>query len=241
LKLASQHFLPAWVLPTLAAAALTGCTVNGVATGPEKYESTVIDRDQSESAHVELNLGAGDLKVSSGTQKFLRAYFTYNVPQLKPNVHYSSTGGIGNLSIDQPESHTHIGHIKYEWDLRLNDELPLDLDVHFGAGEAHLDLGALNLRRVGVEMGVGQINMDLRGAPKHDYTVNIHGGVGEAEVRLPNTVGIEATASGGIGDISVRGLKKEAGHWVNEAFHNPGVKVRVDVQGGIGAIHLIAE
>ena len=241
MKLARRNFLPVWVLPVLAAAALTGCTIGGVATGPEKYESTVIPRDKSESAHVDLNIGAGDLKVSSGTQQFLRAYFTYNVPQFKPKVDYTSTGGIANLRITQPESHAHIGHIKYDWDIRLSDEVPLDLDVHFGAGQAHLDLGALNLRRVAVEMGVGQIQMDLRGAPKHDYTVNIQGGVGEAEVRLPNTVGIEATASGGIGDISVRGLTKEGGRWVNEAYHNPGVKVRVDVQGGVGAIHLIAE
>ena len=90
-------------------------------------------------------------------------------------------------------------------------------------------------------MGVGQMQLDLRGAPKHDYTVSIQGGVGEADIKLPNTVGIEATASGGIGDISVNGLTKEAGRWVNEAFRNPGVKVHVDVKGGIGAIHITAE
>jgi predicted membrane protein len=148
---------------------------------------------------------------------------------------------VGTLAIDQPESHAHIGNNKYEWDLRLNNEIPIELDVHFGAGQAQLDLGSLALRRVNVEMGVGQIQMDLRGAPKHDYTVSVQGGVGEADLKLPNTVGIEASASGGIGDISVRGLTKEAGRWVNEAFHHPGVKVRVDVKGGVGAIHLSAE
>jgi len=224
-----------------AAAAFTGCNISPVPTGPVQYESQVIDRDASQSAHVNLNMGAGDLKVSSGTEKFLRAYFTYNAPQLKPNVHYSTNGGLASLNIDQPESHAHIGHVKYEWDLRLNKEVPLDLDAHFGAGQAQLDLGGLNLRRVGVEMGVGQLSLDLRGAPTHDYSVSIHGGVGEAEIKLPSTVGIEATAEGGIGEISVNGLTKEGGRWVNEALRNPGVKVHLDVHGGIGAIHIRAE
>lgn len=230
------------IAPLLAvAAAFSGCMISNVPTGPVQYESKVIDRDTSESAHVNVNMGAGDLKVSSGTEKLLRAYFTYNVPQFKPDVRYSTSGGVASLTIDEPESHAHMGHVKYEWDLRLNKDVPLDLDVHFGAGQAQLDLGALNLRGVNVQMGVGQMQLDLRGAPKHDYTVSIQGGVGEADIKLPNTVGIEATASGGIGEISVNGLTKEGGRWANEAFRNPGVKVHVDVKGGIGAIHITAE
>ena len=229
------------IAPILAAAAYSGCAISTLPTGPLQYESKAIERDASKSARVSLNIGAGDLKVSSGTQKFLRAYFTYNVPQLKPELRYSSSGGVASLTIDQPESHAHIGHIKYDWDLRFSDELPLDLSVHFGAGHAQLDLGGLDLSRVAIEMGVGQLQMDLRGIPKRDYAVNVQGGVGEADIKLPNNVGIEATASGGIGEINVRGLTKEAGRWVNEAFHRPGVKIRVEVEGGVGAIHLTAE
>ncbi len=46
---------------------------------------------------------------------------------------------------------------RYVWDLRFNDQKPLDLDVNFGAGESRLDLGDLTLRRVNVEMGVGEL------------------------------------------------------------------------------------
>jgi hypothetical protein len=223
------------------AAALSGCAISNQPAGPVQQESRVIERDASESGHVNLKIGAGDLKVSSGTDKFMRAYFTYNVPQWKPDVRYSTSGGVANLDIEQPSSNAHFGNTKYDWDVRLNDQIPIDLDVHFGAGQAQLDLGGLNLRRVNVEMGVGQVQMDLRGAPKHDYNVSVQGGVGEAELKLPKDVGIEATASGGIGEISVRGLNKEGGRWVNDAFKGPGVKLRVQVTGGVGAIHLIAE
>ena len=181
------------------------------------------------------------MKVSSGTQKLMAAYFTYNVPSLKPELRTSTSGGVAQVSVDQPSSRAHFGHMKYEWDLRLSDSVPLDLDVHFGAGEANLDIGSLALRSVSVNMGVGQLQMDLRGTPKRDYTVNVHGGVGEAVVRLPSNVGIEAYASGGIGDISVHGLSKDGGRWVNDAFRGPGPKIRVRVEGGVGQIKLLAE
>jgi hypothetical protein len=228
-------------LAALCALNLLGCVVTRDARGPVRYESHAIDRDASERVRVNLDMGAGDLKVSSGTQKLLQAYFNYNVPDLKPEVRYSTAGGIGDLQVKQPSMHTHFGNMTYDWDLRLSDRVPLDLHVNFGAGQAHLDLGGLDLRSVQLDMGVGQLEMDLRGNPKHDYNVKVSGGVGEATVRLPANVGIDATASGGIGDISVRGLRKQGGHWVNDAYGEPGVKIHVDVEGGIGSIHLIAE
>jgi predicted membrane protein len=98
----------------------------------------------------------------------------------------------------------------------------------------------MTLRRVEVEMGVGELKMDLRGAPKHDYDVNIHGGVGECTIHLPRDAGIYATGSGGIGDIHVEGLRKQGDHWVNDAYDNAKVKIRVEVEGGIGQINLLA-
>jgi len=225
----------------LGALCLWGCVVTQDAKGPTQYESRAVDRDASERVRVKLDMGAGDLKVSSGTQKLLQAYFTYNVPELKPEIHYSAAGGIGDLHVVQPSHGPRIGNMKYEWDLRISDLVPLEMHVNFGAGKAQLDLGSLDLRSVQLDMGVGQLEMDLRGNPKHDYNVKVSGGVGEATIRLPSNIGIEARASGGIGDISARGLRKEGGRWVNDAYSEPGVKIHVDVEGGIGSIRLIAE
>jgi hypothetical protein len=225
----------------IALAGLSACTVGTFATGPVQTDSNVIERAGIESAMLNVNMGAGDLKVSSGTDKLMRAYFTYNVPQLKPIVRNSISGGVANITIDQPEHQAHMGHMKYEWDVRLAKETPLDLSIHTGAGQASLDLGALSLKRLSVDMGVGKLDLDLRGAPKNDYSVSVHGGVGEADIKLPPNVGIEATASGGIGDISVRGLTKDGGRWTNDAFGKPGPKIRLEVSGGVGSIHISAE
>ena len=229
-------------LPLLAAALCLSSCVIYTATGPERHDSRTIELDASERVRVDLNMGAGNLIIGGGARKLLNAGFTYNVPSWRPEVRYSSTGTHGDLTIRQPgQGHAQIGHTRYEWDLTLNDGVPMDLSLHFGAGEARLDLGSLSLRSVEVHMGVGKLDMDLRGNPKHNYDVSIRGGVGEATVRLPAGVGVYAEGSGGIGEIRTQGLRREGGHWVNDAYQDSKVRIHVDVHGGIGEIRLIGD
>jgi hypothetical protein len=229
-------------LPILAAAlGLSSCVID-TATGPVRHDSRSIERDASERVRVDLNMGAGNLIVGGGAQKLLNADFTYNVASWRPEVRYTSTGTHGDLTIRQSgQGHAHMGHLNYAWDLALNNQVPMDLTLHFGAGEAQLDLGSLSLRSVEVDMGVGKLEMDLRGNPKHNYDVRIRGGIGEATVRLPAGVGVYAEGAGGIGEIKTQGLRREGGHWINDAYEDSKVRIHLDIHGGIGSIRLIAD
>ncbi len=225
---------------------LTGCVIDNVQTGPVQHETTSVPLDKSEMVRVELRMGAGDLKIRGGSAQLVDAGFTYNTPGWKPEIRYEGGGFRGRLSIEQPgREHRHFGntgfgHTKYEWDLRLNNDVPLSLNLQFGAGTAELDLGSLSLEGVNVEMGVGKLNLDLKGDPKKDYQVRVHGGVGDATIYLPESAGVVAEAHGGIGSINARGLHKRGGRYVNDAYENHAkVNVRLDINGGIGAIHLI--
>jgi hypothetical protein len=229
-----------YLLP-IALAGVTGCAFH-TASGPVQYASESVDLDDAAQVRVELNMGAGELRVSDGAQKLVRADFSYNVPSWKPEVRYTRDGNRGVLRINQPgNNHGTIGNTRYRWDLQLSNKVPMDVAVQFGAGEARLDLGSLMLRGVEVNIGVGKIDLDLRGKTRHSYNVSLHGGVGQATVRLPADAAIYAEAHGGIGSINVRGMRHEGGHWVREASDNSDNKIRIDVNGGIGEIRLIAE
>lgn len=228
-------------LIAVAAMALGGCEINVEHTGPDRIENQSIDLDKSEMVRVELKMGAGELHLDGGAAKLMEAEFTYNVPSWKPIVKYDSTGFRGNLLVEQA-GHAHAGsHSNYRWNIRLNDKVPMDVNTELGAGEARLNLGTLDLRSVRVNMGVGEMRLDLRGKPSRDYTVEIHGGVGQANVYLPREAGIIANATGGIGNISVTGLEKRGGLWINPAHENAAVTIHVDIHGGVGEIHLVAD
>ena len=228
-------------VPVLGAVwALTGCGGVVHQSGPPQHEFVSFEREGVELARVHLKMGAGEMRVSGGSDKLARADFEFSNPDWKPQVSYAA----GTLRISQPEgSHksVNLGNNKYDWDIRLHREVPMEMNIELGAGEAKLDLGKLMLRRVDIDLGVGSVDLDLRGEPKQDYSVKIRGGVGEATVRLPTGVGVYAEARGGIGDISATGLAHDGDRYYNNQYKKSPVTVRLDVQGGVGSIKLIGE
>jgi len=220
--------------------ALSGCHAGSGAVAETRHETNSVDIGKVDTARVEINMNAGELHVKSGTPKLLEADFAYNVPEWKPVVDYRTNQSRGDLTISQPESSgVSFRNTVYTWELKLTDQLPLDITAKLGAGEANLELGRMNLQNVAVNMGAGSLKVDLRGEPMRDYSVRIQGGVGEATVYLPRDAGISATAAGGIGEIQTNGLEKRDGVWINPERIQAPVTVHLDVKGGVGQIHLV--
>ena len=217
---------------------LGACGFEQTVTGPERNDPIHLDAEGIERANVELDMGAGQMKLHGGAAKMLDGEFTYNVDAWKPIVSHSKNGAHATVTIKQPENVRGGGNKHNVWDLELNDHVLTDLAINFGAGQAQLDLGSLLLRSLAVHMGVGQVQLDLRGEPKHDYDVKIEGGIGQATVHLPQGVGIWAEAHGGIGSVTITGLEKHGDHWENDLYGKAKVTVKLQVNGGIGEIRI---
>jgi hypothetical protein len=215
------------MLLTVGILLLAGCG-NDVRLGPMEHDTKVLDLDKSEMTRVEIKMGAGELRLAGGASN----------PGSKPQVEYHSTGVRSDIDVHPSGT---VQHGESKWDMRFNDSVGMDLVVKMGAGEAHLNLGSLNLRSVAFDLGAGEVDADLRGHPKRSYDVRINGGVGQATIHLPRSVGISATAVGGIGEVNVSGLEKRNDRWINPGHENDPVNIRLDVKGGIGQIDVIAE
>ncbi len=229
-------------LPALAASMLliTSCQFDNTPAGPTRETSIHIDRGSTERANVDLNMAAGEMVVRGGAAKLVEGRFEFNVPSWEPKVDSSNDGSQATIKISQPQNAHLGGRRHYVWDLQLNDDVLLDLNINCGAGQAKLTLGDLDLRNVEVHMGAGQVDLDLRGKPTRDYEVNVSGGVGQATVHLPEDVGIWAEAHGGLGSITVTGLDKKDNHWENSLYNKSKVNIRLKVEGGIGEIRIVS-
>jgi hypothetical protein len=225
---------------TLSFGLLSGCVSDFDARGPLQTDTRSVELDKSEFVTVELRMGAGELSVRGGSPKLMDGEFSFRRLATRPTIHYDASNSRGHLRVEEP-SGVHTGNSRYRWDLRFNDDKPLDLEVDLGAGAGQLELGSLNLRGVDIHMGVGDLRLDLRGTPKNDYRVSMRGGVGHATVYLPQGVGVVADAQGGIGGITAGGLEKRGGEYVNQAYGRAKTTVRLEIRGGIGAIDLIGD
>jgi hypothetical protein len=211
----------------------------GERPGNLRTESESIELGAAKSAQVEIKIGVGELRVNGGAKKLLEADFLYNIARWKPQVTYGVSGNQAKLVVKQPgNTGNPWGNVRNEWNLRLSDDVPLDLRVELGVGKSRLEIGSLSLTGLNIQTGVGEVLVDLTGDWKKDLDARIEGGIGELTLRLPNHIGLRIEAEKGIGSIRATGLKKEDNVYVNNAFGKSEVTLRLRIQAGIGEINL---
>jgi hypothetical protein len=221
---------------------VAGC----VRPGKTETYSRSVELGGASSARVDLQMGVGELNLTGGSSNLLDADFIYNIAGWKPDVTYKVTEGKGLLTVRQPDSGSRFlvddtNDVRYEWDLKLNDSVPMDLNVKLGVGTSNVDLHTLSLKTLDLNVGVGDSTIDLTGTPRTDVDAKIKGGVGKATIKLPSQVGVRVAAKGGLGNIDTRGLTKDGSYYVNDAYGKSDVTVDITVEGGIGDINLEVE
>lgn len=221
-------------------AGLTACGGSGDPIGALELLERKVARGAATDVDVQITMHAGDLLVTSGAEGLLEGRFRFRGEAGRPDLRYDDSPARGKLRL-RPTRETGDASVA-RWDLRLAEKLPLDLNVHMGAGRAQLELGALDLRGVTVHGGAGDLMLDLRGRPERDYDVELHGGVGRMRIYLPGRAAVRAQVSGGIGGVETEGGWVKSGREYRSANYGTG-RPRIDlrVHGGIGTIKLIAD
>jgi N-terminal domain of toast_rack, DUF2154 len=207
------------------------------------HNTSSVDLQGANSVIATLEFGAGEVDLVGGAQHLMDGDFSYPEYQGSPHVNYYVSGSTGNLSVrEQGVSGIHFGNDDdSHWNLKLANDVPIELNLKMGAGEGDVHAQGLELTRLDVQMGAGEFNLDLTGPWKKDLNGEIHGGVGEATIRLPKDVGVMVHASGGIGSVDASGLHENGDEYTNDAYGKTPVTIHLNVEGGIGQINLICE
>jgi outer membrane murein-binding lipoprotein Lpp len=235
----TKHLLITLVL--FVALLLAGCG-SEARVGALQTESQSVELGNAESVRVEIAMGAGNLQVTGGAEKLLEADFNYNVAALKPEVSYTD----GTLVVRQPEVSSlpdlrDITDFRNEWDLRLYDEVPMDLSVDVGGGTSDLQLAGLSLTKLDITLGAGTYTVDLSGDWARDLDVTIDAGAADVVLRLPRGVGARVNVEPGPHTIQAIGLTKDGAIYTNGAYGVSDVTLQIDLQVGIGLINLEVE
>jgi len=220
---------------------LAGCG-SQARVGALQTESQSVELGDAKSVRVEIDMGAGDLQLTGGAEKLLEADFNYNVAALKPELGYTD----GTLVVRQPDisgfpNLRDITDFRNEWDLRLNDQVPMDLSVDLGGGTSNLQLAGLSLTGLKVSLGAGEFTLDLSGDWAHDLDVSINTGAANTTLWLPRNVGVRVRVEPGPNIIDAAGLTKDGNFYTNAAYGVSKVTWQIDLQPGIGLIKLEVE
>jgi len=210
-------------------------------SGHRSHETQAVELGNAKAVRMTVHMPAGELHIEGGAEQMMEADFSHGPSWSTPSVDYSVESGVGTLSINQQSANQLMTNSDNIWTLKVNDHVPLELEIDVGAGRGDLNLANVDLTRLELNIGAGQANVNLSGERAKDLQAEIHGGAGEAVIRLPKNVGVVATVHGGLGSVDVHGLKEEDGEYTNAAYGKSPHTIHLTVEGGIGHIKLEQE
>jgi N-terminal domain of toast_rack, DUF2154 len=102
----------------------------------------------AERAVVELNVGAGRLKVQAGTVEQMLEGRVQTLTGIE-KLERTATTAQGNAMVYRLDAHAPLAVREParwpQWNLNINPDIPLELTIRGGMGESNLDLSKLNL------------------------------------------------------------------------------------------------
>lgn len=196
--------------------------------------------DGAKKLDARLRIGVGELEVKGGTAGAIDGEFRYTRDDWKPQTDYAVLGDTGRLEVLQGDADDlGFGAHRNEWEIALPEDVPLDLRVESGVGQSRLDLGDLDLRKLDVRLGTGEIDIDLTGID-HDVEADVEGGVGEITITVPEGVGVRIVgAKDGIGDFSAEGFRNDGDALVNDAHGTAKATIEIALRRGTGDVTII--
>ncbi len=195
----------------------------------EQQETTTWSRRVTQEEHLDVKVeyGAGKLVIGRSAPGVLyRATFEYDRTGATPLHRYDD--GRLDVGLDAAERRGFDGgqHAQASLDLRLSDEVPMDLRFDFGAAEADVDLSGIPLRSL--ELNTGASRSDIRvDAVNRERMTSATFSVGAAEFEasgLGNLNADRVTVNAGVGSVML-GLD---GEWPRDGV--------VSVEMGLGAL-----
>lgn len=120
------------------------------------------------------------------------------------------------------------------WDVQLSPRIPLRLDIASGVSRSRIDLTGLELERLDLRGGLGEIEARLseRGA----YQARVSGGMGALTVIVPEGAEARLRVDGGLGAVNVSSRFERQGSYYVTPGYRSGEAIEIVINGGVGVL-----
>lgn len=205
---------------------------------PNLESHRTIASQGEERAVVAIKMSAGELNVRAGEAgDLMKASFFYNRRPWEPRIDHQVSGGVARLYVEQRRMGPVFGRVRNNWKIELSRKTPMELRLDLGAGKAEIDLNGIPVTKLDIQVGVGEMDLDLSRRTE-SMSGQIEGGIGEADIILPEEIGVRVQIEGGLGSVDAPGFIKNGSEFRNEAWGKTSVNIDIGVEAGIGHITL---
>ncbi|MBR9990420.1 MAG: hypothetical protein KFH98_11735 [Gemmatimonadetes bacterium] len=194
----------------------------------QDWHTTSYSRQAANEANLRVNVeyGAGKLNIAPADAGTLyRASLRYDANSFTPKVSYSS----GRVRFGMEGNHVRGRNLEEgRLDLRISPDVPVDLDLAFGAADATIELGGVRLRNATVKTGASRTVLQVS-SPNAEQCQRLSIEVGAARFEakgLGNLNTPRIHVKGGVGEV----ILDFTGTWQQD--------MSADVEVGLGSVTL---
>jgi hypothetical protein len=180
---------------------------------------------------VRLRYDVGSLEIRSDKGENLFALnLDYDANRSTPKFDFRENGDRASLELSMDERmKIHSNKRSNDLSLRLNDAVPMNLDLAAGVSDSHLDLTDLDIDRLHIRGGVGRTEVAFdKPVEKAVSYFEVESGVGHLTIRgLGNARVARLKVEGGVGrtDLDFTGDLKDS-------------RIEAEIEVGVGQVHL---
>lgn len=197
----------------------------------QNWRTLTASREADGQRHLDVKIkyGAGTFTVRPATGGLLyRMHLRYDDDEFKPQVEFD--GRVLRLGVEQVGHSVRFSNDKSggEMNVGLAPDVPMDVDLEFGAVRANLDLGGLSLTNLSLSTGASKSTLDISKPNQitmSDATLNV-GAADFTAQHLGNLNARHIDVSTGVGSVTL-GFD---GEWKQDAS--------VSLSMGLGAMEL---
>lgn len=165
-------------------------------------ETVSIGLQGASSAKIDIGHGAGNLTIRGGAEgdQLLSGTFSGGLRR-----HESLTGEKLAVKL-RPEKEildpVFFGtRNQLDWDITLNSDIPIALDLNLGANRTEMDLSRVKLTALNLDTGASQTRIILPASGR--YHADLDAGAASLEVIIPDGLAARIQSSIGLGDLNI--------------------------------------
>jgi hypothetical protein len=201
--------------------------------------------NDASSATVRVDIGVGDLRLDSGEGgQLATGMLDYYEHWGTPTINTDTSGGRTTLTINQRSQggvnvlppFTNRG---LNWDIHLNPQPALVLDLNTGAGRTTVDLDKLRVSNLTLNSGVGSTTV-IFPSQAGTTTASVKGGAGSIDITIPSSVEARIKVSTGLGSVNIDPRFKKTSNDLYESSGYSDAKNKLDltISAGVGSLNV---
>lgn len=221
-------------------------TTRSVWSGDTYVQEISHPLDNASSADIDINFGVGELEVNKTSETGILMEGALDITEDESlNKNYFTQDGIAYLELESTGTQFYPSWLIDDWDdykrnwvLNFTDDIPIDLSIDTGVGQATIDLGGIQLEGLNIDSGIGETKVYLPDSGSFNAWISL--GIGELVVYVPADLMVRIHMDTGLGNNSISGNYIHSGSvYFSPGFDDMGDWVELYVDGGIGDVRVV--